>query len=174
MSRGQFLRDHVSALRKMGRNAFVRYHRWPVLIGLGMYDHVARSSFHGRATLVAKIDEDDEVRDSKTLVDRVWMICKEDKSGEKAGITLGKTSGNDLVIPEYTLSRSHCEFTLCRDGVMVTDLDSLNGTKIDGVRIETGVPILIPDGAQLTLGRCCFELLSPRRFIARVDEVDSF
>ncbi len=174
MSRGQFLRDYVNAMRKMGKNAFVSYHRWPVLIGLGMYEHIARSSMDGRATMVTRIEEEDEVRDSKSLVDRVWMIRKENSKSDETGIFLGKTSGNDLVIPEYTLSRSHCEFNLCREGVTVTDLESLNGTRLDGVQIETRVPILMTDGAQLTLGRFCFELMSPRRFVARVDEVDSF
>lgn len=174
MNRGKFLRYYMQALQKMGRNAFVRHYRFPVLLGIGMYENLSRRRAHGRGTLITEIYSDEERAEPESLVDRVWMVKKENMNSKDEGITVGKTSDNDLVIPEYTLSRKHCEFSLSAEGVFITDLDSLNGTKVNGARIQPHQPHLLQDGAEITLGRFCFELMSPRRFISRVDELSSF
>jgi transcriptional regulator with PAS, ATPase and Fis domain len=49
--------------------------------------------------------------------------------------TIGAHRSNDLVIDDPALSRFHCELVLSENGVLVRDLESLNGTWIDGVRI---------------------------------------
>ena len=174
MNRGKFLRYYMQALQKMGRNAFVRHYRYPVLLGIGMYEHLSKRRAVGRGTLITEIYSDEERAEPESLVDRVWMIKKENVNSKEEGITVGKTSDNDLVIPEYTLSRRHCEFTLSSEGVFITDLKSLNGTKVNDSEIQAHEPYLLQDGAEITLGRFCFELMSPRRFIARVDDLSSF
>lgn len=174
MNRGKFLKHYVEALRNMGRNAFVRHHKWPALIGLGMYEHLSNIRPRGRETLITQIETGEQVVESNSLVDRVWLIQKENTMAKDPGITVGKTFENDLTITEYSLSRTHCAFHLSKEGVTITDLNSLNGTLVNGERITPEEPVVLKDGAQITLGRFCFEFMSPRRFITRVDEVDSF
>lgn len=61
---------------------------------------------------------------------------------------LGRTSDNDFVIDDATVSGAHCEITV-GDEVVVRDLDSTNGTFIDGERItEASLKI----GQKLKLG----------------------
>jgi len=68
-----------------------------------------------------------------------------------AGANVGRTAPADIVLADSEVSRAHCRLTL-QDGVlMVTDLNSTNGTFIDGVRIQTPTPI--PVGAILRIGR---------------------
>ena len=49
---------------------------------------------------------------------------------------VGTASDNDLVLTDDTVSRHHCEIIRAPDGLHVRDLDSTNGTKIDGTRIR--------------------------------------
>src|SRR5215472_56164 len=50
--------------------------------------------------------------------------------------TIGTASGNTLRLRDPTVSRVHCELTLGRDGARVVDLESTNGTFVDGVRVR--------------------------------------
>ena len=51
-------------------------------------------------------------------------------------LTIGKAADNDLVLSDDTVSRHHCEIVRAPDGLHVRDLESTNGTKIDGTRIR--------------------------------------
>ena len=59
-----------------------------------------------------------------------------------AGATcaVGSEPSNDLVIADPTVSRYHCELTSTGDGPRVRDLDSRNGTVLDGVRVVDACP----------------------------------
>jgi transcriptional regulator with GAF, ATPase, and Fis domain len=52
---------------------------------------------------------------------------------------IGTASDNDLILPDDTVSRHHCEIIRAPDGLHVRDLDSTNGTKIDGTRIREAI-----------------------------------
>ncbi len=49
---------------------------------------------------------------------------------------IGKAPDNDLVLTDDTVSRHHCELLRAPDGVHVRDLESTNGTRVDGTRIR--------------------------------------
>ena len=52
------------------------------------------------------------------------------------GLRLGRSSSNDVHIPDEELSRNHCFFeTFGEDGIRVTDLASANGTVVNGATI---------------------------------------
>jgi transcriptional regulator with GAF, ATPase, and Fis domain len=52
---------------------------------------------------------------------------------------IGKSGDNDITLTDDTVSRHHCELLRAPDGVHVRDLESTNGTRIDGTRIREGV-----------------------------------
>ena len=54
-------------------------------------------------------------------------------------LRIGKASDNDVVLPDDTVSRHHCELTRTSDGVHVRDLGSTNGTKVQGARISEAI-----------------------------------
>jgi predicted component of type VI protein secretion system len=66
-----------------------------------------------------------------------------------AHLTVGRTSDNDIIIPDASVSSSHGEFT--HDGSVwsFTDLGSTNGTKINGERVQT---LELGNGAQFEIG----------------------
>src|SRR5262245_17536051 len=64
-------------------------------------------------------------------------------------IRVGKAPDNDLVLPDDTVSRHHCEVERRSEGVFVKDLGSTNGTRIAGSKITEAVA---PPGAILRFG----------------------
>ena len=54
----------------------------------------------------------------------------------KEGLRLGRSSSNDIHIPDEELSRNHCLFELREpDGIALIDLASANGTYVNGVQL---------------------------------------
>ncbi|MBN1459254.1 MAG: FHA domain-containing protein [Armatimonadetes bacterium] len=52
-----------------------------------------------------------------------------------------------------SVSRRHAEIRRLRDGYTVTDLDSTNGTWVNGERIAPGEPVRVKDGDRIAVGR---------------------
>lgn len=67
-------------------------------------------------------------------------------------IVIGRGSDCNLRLSAPQVSRRHCFLRVGRDSVSVTDLDSSNGTYVNGARITAGKRYDIADGAQLALG----------------------
>jgi DNA-binding NtrC family response regulator len=64
--------------------------------------------------------------------------------------SVGYHPSNDLVIEDPTVSRFHCEITIDSEGARCRDLDSRNGTLVDGV---TAFDARLRDGSLLRLGK---------------------
>ncbi|GAC1596380.1 MAG: hypothetical protein NVS4B10_05360 [Myxococcales bacterium] len=67
-----------------------------------------------------------------------------------ARCSVGSHPSNDVVLSERTVSRFHCELLLDGGAVRVRDLESRNGTFVDGVR---AVEAFLRSGSELRLGR---------------------
>ena len=65
--------------------------------------------------------------------------------------TVGRATGADFIVDAPLISRVHCRLTALADGGLeVRDLDSTNGTFINGERIQTG---RLASGDRLGVGR---------------------
>ncbi|CAN5151786.1 FHA domain-containing protein [soil metagenome] len=71
-------------------------------------------------------------------------------------ITIGRASESGLVIRDDYTSTYHARLLLWKDGWVVQDLDSTNGTFLDGKRVS--VPTQIPLGSTVKIGTTSFEL----------------
>ena len=56
------------------------------------------------------------------------------------GASIGRTAPADIVLADSEVSRTHCRLALENGMLIVTDLNSTNGTFIDGVRISSPTP----------------------------------
>jgi pSer/pThr/pTyr-binding forkhead associated (FHA) protein len=63
-------------------------------------------------------------------------------------------------LPYAFISRHHCEFTEEEGQVRVKDLESYNGTFVNGRPART--PMAVGDGDEITLGPMSFLVLMPR------------
>ncbi len=69
---------------------------------------------------------------------------------EKERIRVGTHSTNDLALEDRTVSRHHCELSYTDKGYLLTDLDSTNGTLLDGKRI---VRAYLQPGSTIKVGQ---------------------
>ena len=71
-------------------------------------------------------------------------------------ITIGRSSESGLVIRDDYTSTHHARLLKWPDGWVIQDLDSTNGTFLDGVRVI--VPTHVPLGTAVRIGTTSFEL----------------
>jgi hypothetical protein len=67
-----------------------------------------------------------------------------------SGVKIGRKAPADIVLSHKSISREHCMIGLANDELLVTDLNSTNGTYIDDVRINRAT--ILPVGSVLKLG----------------------
>jgi pSer/pThr/pTyr-binding forkhead associated (FHA) protein len=77
-------------------------------------------------------------------------------------IVIGRGSDCNLRLSAPQVSRRHCFLRVGRDAVSVTDLDSSNGTYVNGQRIKSGKRYDLTNGSTLGIG--------PVRFLIHVRE----
>lgn len=70
---------------------------------------------------------------------------------EQEGLKIGRTAPADAVIAHPSVSRQHCMVGIANDELLVSDLNSTNGTYIDDQRV--GRPALLPVGSVLRVGQ---------------------
>lgn len=69
------------------------------------------------------------------------------------GVKVGRTAPADVVLPHKSVSREHCIIGLANDELFVTDLNSTNGTFVDGERIRRST--VLPVGSVVQIGQIC-------------------
>ena len=80
-------------------------------------------------------------------------------------ISIGRTSENDVVVNDYTVSRHHARFRNVEGaGFVIEDLESVNGTAVEGNWIETREATRIRSGDSLRFGRLIFTFMKPSDF----------
>lgn len=71
-------------------------------------------------------------------------------------LTIGRSNESGLVIRDDYTSTHHARLMLWNDEWVIQDLDSTNGTFVDGQRVT--VPTPVPPGTPITIGTTTFEL----------------
>jgi pSer/pThr/pTyr-binding forkhead associated (FHA) protein len=69
-----------------------------------------------------------------------------------ASVTIGRAAPSDLCIDHPSVSRQHISLRLSSNGAFVSDLNSTNGTKVDGKKLSREVEI--QSGTVISLGKC--------------------
>jgi transcriptional regulator with GAF, ATPase, and Fis domain len=86
---------------------------------------------------------------------------------ERECFRIGKDPVNDLVLVDSTVSREHCEIIRDARGYLLRDLESTNGTLLDGAEIREGY---LNAGTVISVGRV---ELKVRPFAERIDVLPS-
>lgn len=167
-----FFEDYASTYNELGSAEFNKRYRHPVLIGVGIVGDLEESGARGQAqTFLAALHTQDEREGS--LVRRVWMINKRDYGPAVSGIRVGRDASNDIVIPDYSISKMHCEFHPFEEHIALRDLDSHNGTLVEGNKV-THLQVFLEDEDEVVLGRYKFEFLTAATFVTRVMNTASY
>jgi pSer/pThr/pTyr-binding forkhead associated (FHA) protein len=76
---------------------------------------------------------------------------------EKFPFVIGRCSGSDRALAMIFVSRYHCRFNVRDEEVTVEDLESSNGTFVNGKRIQLPTPL--SHGDELSLGPLAFKVI---------------
>jgi pSer/pThr/pTyr-binding forkhead associated (FHA) protein len=65
---------------------------------------------------------------------------------------IGRAAGNMVRLDDPSISRVHCSIALRGDGLVISDLDSANGTFVNGRIVNTGEAQKLEFGDDLQIG----------------------
>jgi predicted component of type VI protein secretion system len=71
---------------------------------------------------------------------------------QRSPVRIGRNALNELTLQEGYVSLSHAVLRFDPERIQVIDLGSTNGTHVDGVRIESNVPVTLKDSSELRIG----------------------
>jgi len=83
---------------------------------------------------------------------------KLDFSSEKDFVTIGRSNTNDIAIEDPSISRKHCVFEKEGETFYITDLNSSNGTYINGKKVTVKSPVQMTDN--VIIGRVQFSFIA--------------
>lgn len=166
--------EYIKLCRDLGPKEFAIRQGTAVLLGLGVVGTLAEDGERGGAqTFLASLDMD--AQETKSLHRRVWRIEKARFGPETKSIRLGRSSENDIIIPEYSISHRHCEFVRTPEGEhRILDLGAHNGTLVNGVKLQPHALTVLESEDEVVIGRYLFEFLDARTFNTRVAVMAGF
>lgn len=164
------LDNYIRMRKALGRQAFAMEHGGAVLLGLGVLGDLSEEGQRGDSqTFMAALHGTTEQR---AINRRVWRIDQTKDGPGLKYIRLGRSSDNDLVLPDYAVSQIHCGFDRGPDAkIVIFDLDSHNGTVVNGVRLAPFQEMVLETEDEVTLGRYLFEFLESRTFLERIENM---
>jgi pSer/pThr/pTyr-binding forkhead associated (FHA) protein len=154
-----YLADYETEYKRLGPQAFARAYPWPVLIVAGI-GGVLEGNSSRSGTMIAT---NRELLQATALAGRVFPVVK-GRNSVPGPVSIGRTSDNDLAIPEYTISTRHCLLALVDGEYRLTDLGATNGTLVNEVALAPRKPCRLKGGETLRMGRFTLLFHLPRGF----------
>ena len=146
---------------------FIRFMEQPSFVGSSI--RVGSLSLHSRSrsselnrTVIFEVEAAEETSSpSETLKHAVYPLVKgEFASGAVNRFSIGRVDGNDMVMPDYAISKEHAFIEIRRGRYLLKDNTSTNGTKLNGKRVEDK-PVGLVDGDIVSFARYEFTFLLP-------------
>ena len=109
------------------------------------------SNAPGRASIV---DAFNAVPTTLVIID--GPLAGSEINVDRRELRIGRAPNSDLVLDDDYVSANHARLHKVDEGWMLQDLNSTNGTFVDGVRI--GAPVKVQDDMQIRIGKTIFEL----------------
>jgi predicted component of type VI protein secretion system len=70
-----------------------------------------------------------------------------------SGLLIGRSARANFVIEHDSVSRNHARFMLEGGALCLEDLDSMNGTWVDGQKLEPNAPVPLQPGGIVEIGK---------------------
>lgn len=155
-----YVAEYRQELTEIGAERFARIHHRPVLVVTGFGGTLSAPAATG--TLVTS---GSDMMMLGTLIGRVFPLVK-GKYSTPGPVVVGRTSDNDVVINEYSISKRHCSLAVVGADVRLTDWGSTNGTSVNGVRLTPQKAYALSGGEAIGMGRFALSFHHPAGFIA--------
>ena len=141
---------------------------FPLLVGKELYDGELSQDDHFDGTMtmkfnVAGLREQSPEPGSSSISRAIYTIRKNTNASQKKSdiITIGRSQHNDIVIPDFVISKSHAQIITQHSRYYIADSNSTNGTTIDGEDVPPGNWQELKFGSLVGFGRYCFIFSKP-------------
>jgi hypothetical protein len=146
---------------------FERFMQQPVLVGSSIQaGSLATQNRHAEdelnKTVIFEVDAAEAVSSSSdSLKHAIYpLVASEYASGPVNIFSIGRIDGNDMIMPDYAISKKHAVIEIKRGNYLLRDGGSTNGTLINGRRLDKK-PAQIQDKDVLAFARYEFTFLFP-------------
>ncbi len=149
------------------KDKFKVFMEQPVLVGssiqsgsLNLRSRASKEEMN--RTVIFELDDAEETASpSETLKHAIYPLIKgEYASGPTYVFTIGRVDGNDMIMPDYAISKQHAILEIKRDKYIIRDCGSTNGTIINGKRLDQK-PVNLRDRDIVGFARYEFTFLRP-------------
>ncbi len=175
-------RISLASLRKMAREdnaeAFVRFVQRPVLVGsavrtgiISSKSAVASEELNSTQIFEPSKSMGSSISASESLKHAVYPLVKgEYPATPRGSFYIGRINGNDMIMPDYAISKRHAIIDIEDGSYYVRDAGSTNGTKINGSRLGKK-RVKLKDKDVLGFARYEFTFLYPKSLYIMLREV---
>jgi hypothetical protein len=101
----------------------------------------------------------------------LWRLEKSDRNDWKRRISVGRAPNNDIVIRHESVSKLHAHFhhdsgfrinPFTPRELFLSDVGTVNGTLLDGRRLEKGESVAVKSGCRVQFGQVACELFDAK------------
>lgn len=151
------------------RDDFVRFLQAPVLAGSAIHLGTLSAAQAGAGsremnrTVLFEPTEDAEhtVSPSDSLQHAIYPLVKGEFANSAGSFfSIGRVDGNDFIMPDYAISKTHAVIEARREIYLLKDRGSTNGTFLNGTRLQTK-PVEIHDRDIISFARYEFSFFWP-------------
>ena len=146
---------------------FERFMQQPVLVGSSIQAgslaaHNRHAQDESNKTVIFELDADDAgLSSSDSLKQAIYPLVKNEYASGPVNIfAIGRVDGNDMIMPDYAISKQHATIEIKRGNYLIRDGGSTNGTMINGKRLDKK-PVQIRDTDVVAFARYEFTFYTP-------------
>ncbi len=148
------------------QEAFVAFVRLPVLIGSailsGTPDTTAVTDKNHTVVFDITESSEEDASSSESLKKAVYPLVRNALTlASKSAFSIGRVDSNDIVMPDFALSKHHATIEMDNGTYRLRDCDSTNGTTLNGQRLDRKKPQVLRDGDVVSFARYEFTFLFP-------------
>ncbi len=149
----------------------------PMLVSRKLYDGQMQQVGDSTNTMVFNVKAiRDQITKKENLEDTIsqfndenfnsaiFALTKSQDSNTSPNVfTIGRVIPNDIVIPDFTISKLQASIKLTEGNYHCTDLNSTNGTLVAGTLLQANVPQVLKSCDFITFGRLGFVFMPPEK-----------
>jgi hypothetical protein len=146
---------------------FERFMQQPVLVGSSIQaGSLATQNRHAKdelnKTVIFEVDAGETVSSSsESLKHAIYpLVTNEYASGPVNTFSIGRVDGNDMIMPDYAISKQHAAIEIKRGNYILRDCGSTNGTMLNSRRLDKK-PVELRDKDIVAFARYEFSFLFP-------------
>ncbi|MCM8540523.1 MAG: FHA domain-containing protein [Lentisphaeraceae bacterium] len=149
----------------------------PMLVSRKLYEGQMQAVGDSRNTMVFDVQAiKDQIKKNENMEETISQFSDENFNSAIFALTksadlrtsenvfsIGRVIPNDIVIPDFTISKLHATIRLIDQKYYLSDIESTNGTLVAGMLIQANEPQVLKSCDFITFGRLGFVFMPPEK-----------